>query len=332
MKSSGRCTHRISTANECRQAFEQVGYTFTKPVPVDHDNATDYPSGCYFDGVPRFNPNFEDITQPCSPTSRCICKKSERRIAIPCSGWHVDADGNERAFTMARRGYGIGDCRELEFEYKTIKSQEDCQMAADALCLGDLLGVPSKVESDESFFLPQGCFIDDTFTDADPVTGKVDISADLSFNSRGQGNCAAQKTCICEIPLQNPSEADGGEQGDCYEVITNGTCSRDRGLFNIMAKEDCENGAYYKKLPVHKVSSNDPSAHANLPYGCFLQEDDPDNPRLRLNSGDEYVFKQARAECTATSPCVCKKVKHVECCCLIRLSSVYFFNCSIPYF
>ena len=181
-------------------------------------------------------------------------------------------------------------------------------------------------------FLPQGCFIDDTFTDADPVTGKVDISADLSFNSRGQGNCAAQKTCICEIPLQNPSEADGGEQGDCYEVITNGTCSRDRGLFNIMAKEDCENGAYYKKLPVHKVSSNDPSAHANLPYGCFLQEDDPDNPRLRLNSGDEYVFKQARAECTATSPCVCKKVKHVECCCLIRLSSVYFFNCSIPYF
>ena len=113
--------------------------------------------------------NFEDIRTALLSYFPLHLQESERRIAIPCSGWHVDADGNERAFTMKDEAMNR-DCRKLEFEYKTIKSQRIVRWLPMRYALGIYLvcRLKSKVMKD---FLPQGCFVV-TFTDADPLQGR----------------------------------------------------------------------------------------------------------------------------------------------------------------
>ena len=292
--SSGTCggpsnpkTTVTYTEEQCRKAFLAIGYdpVINNTEQITVDNIVDQPenivAGCYFDGVPRFNPNNQSTVE-CTPKSRCLC-----RIPLACDGISLN---EKRTFALSENG----NCKTWNRKYKSIENMEDCQIATTALCLDN----PQPTMQGGGASKPHGCFQQN-------LNGQYKVQFNPTHDTfKMCGDVGT--TCICETTPSNSTE------DLCYEETKSGTCTSSNQTL-ISTAEECSKAASALGLTDVHVQSDDQKEHYFEPAGCFYKRYHANHGgRLNFNTGNGRTGPNRDGPenvCQDSSTCICKRCK-----------------------
>jgi hypothetical protein len=294
--SSGTCggpsnsnTTVTYTEEQCRKAFLAIGYdpVINNTEQITVDNIVDQPenivvAGCYFDGVPRFNPNNQSTVE-CTPKSRCLC-----RVPLACDG--ISLKSEKRTFALSENG----NCKTWNRKYKSIENMEDCHIATTALCLDN----PQPTMQGGGASKPHGCFQQN-------LNGELQVQFNPTHDTfKICGDVGT--TCICETTPSSSTE------DLCYEETKSGTCTSSNQTL-ISTAEECSKAASALGLTDVHVQSDDQKEHYFEPAGCFYKRYHANHGgRLNFNTGNGRTGPNRDGPenvCQDSSTCICKRCK-----------------------